>query len=160
MGADGETVGAGMSAAGAMQWRDRGSSRRIPVAGDSRQAYGLCQMLESASPGVCLRGFPRTRPDLVEAFQHLGVQVHQQRPEVCLQFLDRSRSDDRGGDDRVAQQPGERNVRRRRAQLPAEPFVGFELVAVRASMRCCIDSSEMGPSVAFHPGRRGAGCRG
>ena len=83
------------------------------------------------SPGVRLQGFPRPGPDLVESFHDLGVQLHRQRAEVRLQLLDRRRSDDRGGDDRVPQQPGQRHLRRVRAQLPAEPFIGFELVAVR-----------------------------
>ena len=69
-----------------------------------------------------------------------------QRAEVRLQLLDRRRSDDRGGDDRVAQQPGQRHVRRLRAQLPAQPFIGFELVAVRldALLRRVVGDASLG----------------
>ena len=34
----------------------------------------------SALPGVRLRGFPWSRPDLVESFRGLGVQLHRQAP--------------------------------------------------------------------------------
>jgi hypothetical protein len=85
----------------------------------------------SALPGVRLRGFPRPRPDSVESFRDFGVQLHRQRAEAPLQLLDRRRSDDCGGDDKVPQQLGQRHLRRIRAKLPAQPFIGFELVAVR-----------------------------
>jgi hypothetical protein len=67
---------------------------------------GLWPVAGSALPGVRLRRFPRPRPNPVESFHHLGVQLHRQRAEVGLQLLDRRRSDDHGGDDQVPQQPG------------------------------------------------------
>ena len=46
-------------------------------------------LLGVALPGVGLRGFPWSRPDLVESFHDLGVQLHRQRAEVRVQLLDR-----------------------------------------------------------------------
>src|SRR5215211_1007791 len=102
----------------------------------------------AALPGVRLRTFPRPRPDSVESFHNLGVQLHGQRAEVRPQLIDRRRSDDRGGDDRVAQQPGQRHLRRLRAQLPAQPFIGFELIAVRldAVLRRVVEDASLGGS--------------
>jgi hypothetical protein len=68
-----------------------------------KRAWDLRQVPVAVLPGVRLRGFARPRPDSVESCHHLGVQLHSQRAEVRLQLLDRRRSDDRGGDDNVAQ---------------------------------------------------------
>ena len=76
-------------------------------------------------------GFSRSRPNLVESFHDFGVQLHRQRAEIRLQLLDRPRSDNRRGDDRVPQEPGQRHFHRLHAQFPAQPFIGFELVALR-----------------------------
>jgi hypothetical protein len=46
-------------------------------------------LLEVALPGVGLRGFPWSRPDLVESFQGVGVQLHRHSAEVRVQLLDR-----------------------------------------------------------------------
>src|SRR4051794_1289960 len=89
----------------------------------------------TALPGVRLWGRSRSRPDLVESFRAVVVEVHGQRAEVSLQLLDRHRPDDCGGDDGVAQQPGQGHLRRVGAQLPTQPFVGLELVAVPLDSR-------------------------
>lgn len=46
-------------------------------------------LLGVALPGVGLRGFPWSRPDLVESFQGVGVQLHRHSAEVRVQLLDR-----------------------------------------------------------------------
>ena len=46
-------------------------------------------LLGVALPGVGLRGFPWSRPDLVESFQGVGVQLHCHSAEVRVQLLDR-----------------------------------------------------------------------
>ena len=66
-----------------------------------------------------------------------------------MQFFDRHGSDDGRGHDRVAQQPGQRHGRRLRTQLPAQLFVGNELVAVRldaAAVGCASPDGSSAPA--------------
>ena len=56
-------------------------------------------------------------------------QLHGRRAEGCPQLLDGCRSNDRGRNDWVLQQPSDRNLSRLGAGLPAERLVRFELVA-------------------------------
>jgi len=46
-------------------------------------------LLGVALPGVGLRGFPWSRPYLVESFHGVGVQLHCHSAEVRVQLLDR-----------------------------------------------------------------------
>jgi hypothetical protein len=55
--------------------------------------------------GVRLGGFSRPGPDLVESFHDLSVELHRQRAEIQPQLLGCRRSDDRGGEDGIPQQP-------------------------------------------------------
>src|SRR3954453_341417 len=81
-------------------------------------------------PGVVLRGGLVTRPDLVEAGERLVVERHLESGERVVELLDRPRPDDRSGDGVAGQQPGERDVRRIVAELPAEVFVRLDLLAM------------------------------
>jgi hypothetical protein len=81
----------------------RSATRSHGSTATARRVTGPGRCRGSASPGVRLGGFSRPGPNLLESFRDLGVQLHRQRAEVRLQLLDRRRSDDGGGDDRVPQ---------------------------------------------------------
>src|SRR5947208_1257739 len=85
----------------------------------------------AGSPGVGLRRLtPGTGPDAVEARELLGGERDLERPEAPGQLLHRARPDDRRGDGGVGEQPGERDVGGRLAELAAEGLVRLELRAV------------------------------
>src|SRR5205814_50190 len=69
-------------------------------------------------------------PDAVEARELLGGEGDLERPEAPGQLLHRARPDDRRADGGVGEQPGERDVGGRRAELAAEALVRLELRAV------------------------------
>src|SRR3954452_2188579 len=79
------------------------------------------------SPGVRL-GRRATWPgeDLVEAGQRLVVQVDLEGTQRAVQLLDRARPDDRGGDDRLVQQPGDPDVCGVLAELVAIGLVDLQ----------------------------------
>src|SRR5439155_15631170 len=88
-------------------------------------------MLGTGSPGVGLRRLaPGAGPDAVEARELLGGERDLERPEAPGHLFHRARSDDRRRDGGVGEQPGERDVGGRLAELAAEALVRLELRAI------------------------------
>ena len=78
---------------------------------DSADPVNQAISLRTALPGVglgCLAA--GAGPDLVELRQRGIRQLDLERPQAAGQLLDRARPDDRRGDDRVVQQPGQRDI--------------------------------------------------
>src|SRR6185312_429205 len=83
------------------------------------------------SPGVGFGGrLAGPRKDRVQLAEQLGVELDLQRAQAAVELRARARSDDRAGDHRVRQQPGERHVGRLLAELATEALEGFELGAM------------------------------
>src|SRR5215204_1466908 len=82
-------------------------------------------------PGVGLGGFSAgPGPDLVEPPESLVREGYLQGPQAPGQLLHGARPDDRGRDDGVVQQPGQRDVGGPLAELLTERLVGLELRAM------------------------------
>src|SRR5581483_12062901 len=87
--------------------------------------------MKESLPGVRLgRLAAGAREDRVELPELLVIQLDLERAQAAVQLLDRARPDDRGGDNRVVQQPGQRDIGGLLAQLAAEALVGFQLGAI------------------------------
>src|SRR4051812_7014347 len=83
-------------------------------------------------PGIRLGRFAAgAGEDFVELLHRRGVELDLGGADRAGELLERARSDDRGGDDGVVQQPRQADVGGLLAELFAEAFVRFELLALR-----------------------------
>ena len=91
----GKTCGAARRTRRPGQHRSYGGPHAKRIERSGTEAFGCPAPPGWASPGVSLRGFPRTRPDPVQSMQSVLVQLHGQRTQVGMQLVDGHRSDDR-----------------------------------------------------------------
>src|SRR5690606_11452740 len=116
-----------------------GPSSFVAVAAGARPAHAHRDRRRAGDltplPGVVLRRGAAAREDLVQLGQRLVVQLDLQGAHGAVELLQRARADDRRGDRRLLEQPGQPDVRGVLAQLVAELLVPLDLVAVLLQLR-------------------------
>src|SRR5438067_5458547 len=105
--------------------RSSATASRISSAPSGSRGWGNLARL----PGVGLgRGAARTGKDLVEPLERVVVEGDLERAQTAVELLERARPDDRRGDGRLREQPGDGDVGGLLAEVGAQLLPGLELV--------------------------------